>query len=135
MMGSTSLSNKYPEVETKWAVGNSDAVAYISRISDAASTISTNNPSIVNQELASKLAAAGFTVINSYHHEFDIKEKEIKDYWDLPRLSDRNLTGSFGIVCQNEWPSRHGEQEIPGSPWGKRHICRGWHNVLPGAFF
>ena len=94
------LSNKYPEVEIKWAVDDSDAVTYINQIAEGTSTVSINNSSIVNQELTPKLVAAGFTVINSYHHEFEIKEKEIKDYWDLPRLDDRDLTGSFGIATK-----------------------------------
>ncbi len=94
------LSNKYPEVETKWAIDNSDAVNYINRIAGEASTISINNSSIVKQELAPKLVAAGFTIIDSYLHEYDIKERKINDYWDLPRLADRNLTGSFSVVAK-----------------------------------
>lgn len=94
------LDNKYPEVETKWAADNDDAVAYINNISKGASLVSTNNSSIVNQELTAKLVAAGFTVVNAYKHEFDIKEREIRDYWDLPRLSDRGLIGTFDIVTK-----------------------------------
>lgn len=96
----TTLSNKYPEVKTKWAVDNTDAVAYINSISAGESTISTNNSSIVNKELAPMLMALGFTVVNSYNHQFDIKERQFTDYWDLPRLSDRGLIGTFAIVAK-----------------------------------
>ncbi len=55
----STLSNKYPEVEIKWAVDDSDAVTYIDQIAEGTSTVSINNSSIVNQELTPKLVAAG----------------------------------------------------------------------------
>jgi hypothetical protein len=54
----STLSNKYPEVEIKWAVDDSDAVTYIDQIAEGTSTVSINNSSIVNQELTPKLVAA-----------------------------------------------------------------------------
>ena len=96
----TTLSKKYPRVKIKLAVDNVDAVTYITEVSDGASTISTNNSSIVAQELKPKLEENGFTVINSYIHEFDVREKKIHDYWDLPRLFDKNLTGTFDIAIK-----------------------------------
>ncbi len=93
----TTLSEKYPGVKIKTAVDNIDAVTYIAQISDGATTVSTNNSSIVTQELRPELMNNGFTVINSYVHEFDAKEKKIRDYWDLPHLFDKNLKGTFDI--------------------------------------
>jgi L-lactate utilization protein LutB len=94
------LSKKYPEVKLKWATDDEDAVAHINQVADGTRTISINNSSIILQELAPKLIAAGFTVVNSYHHEYDIQEREIKDYWDLPQLSGMGLTGTFNVVTK-----------------------------------
>lgn len=93
------LKQRYPQVKVKFASNNVEATRYISEISDGISIISTNNSSIVCQELKPRLIANGFTVINSYLGEFDIKEKERKilDYCDLPRLFDKNLVGTFNL--------------------------------------
>jgi len=93
----TNLSQKYPQVKVKLAFDNIEAVRYITEISDGIDTISTNNSSIVNQELKPALITNGFTVINSYLDEFDVEERKILDYWDLPRLFDKNLTGTFDV--------------------------------------
>jgi len=91
----TNLSQKYPQVSVKSAVDNVDAVRYITQISDESNTVSINNSSIVTQELKPELIANGFTVINSYLNEFDVEERKMLDYWDLPRLADKNLIGTF----------------------------------------
>jgi L-lactate utilization protein LutB len=93
----TTLSENYPGVKVKLAVDNADAVTYITEISDGASTVSTNNSSIVTQELKPLLIDNGFMVINSYLDEFDIKERKLPDYWELPPLFDRNLRGTFDV--------------------------------------
>ena len=62
----TTLGEKYPEVKVKSAVDNVDAVTYIAERSDGISTVSTNNSSIVTQELQPGLTDSGFVVINSY---------------------------------------------------------------------
>lgn len=93
----TNLSQKYPQVRVKLAFDNIEAVRYITEISDGIDTISTNNSSIVNQELKPALITNGFTVINSYLDEFNVEERKILDYWDLPRLFDKNLTGTFDV--------------------------------------
>lgn len=79
---------------------NVDAVSYVNQIADCGSTVSINNSGIINQELAPKLTANGFTVINSHNRQFDIKEKAVKDYWDLPCISGRNFIDNFGVVAK-----------------------------------
>jgi len=96
----TGLAEKYPKVKVKSAVDNVDAMTYITQISDGASTVSINNSSIVTQELKPGLIDNGFTVINSYVNEFEVNKKEIRDYWDLPRLFDKNLRATFDIAIK-----------------------------------
>jgi L-lactate dehydrogenase complex protein LldF len=91
----STLSEKYPNVKVKSAADYIEAVTYITGIADGASTVSTNNSSSVTQELKPKLIENGFTVINSYINEFEVQEKRIRDYWDLPQLLDKNLRGTF----------------------------------------
>ncbi len=93
----TNLSQKYPQVSVTSAIDNVNAVRYITEISDGINIASINNSSIVTQELKPELVASGFTVINSYLNEFDVKERKILDYWDLPRLADKNLVGTFEV--------------------------------------
>jgi len=93
----TNLTQQYPQVKLKLAVDNIEAVRYITQISDGIKLISTNNSSIVNQELKPELIANGFTVINSYLDEFEVRKKEILDYWDLPHLQDKNLWATFDV--------------------------------------
>ena len=93
----TNLSQKYPRLTVKSAFDNIEAIRYITEISGGIDLISTNNSSIVTQELKPGLITNGFTVINSYLDEFDVKERKILDYWDLPRLFDKNLTGTFDV--------------------------------------
>jgi len=93
----TNLSQKYPQVRVKSAFDNIEAIGYITEISDGIDTISTNNSGIVTQELRPGLITKGFTVINSYLNEFDIRERKALDYWDLPCLFDRNLRASFEV--------------------------------------
>ncbi len=93
----TNLGHQYQKVKVKLAVDNIEAVRYIAEISDGIGIVSTNNSSIVGQELKPGLLANGFTVINSYLDEFEAKKREILDYWDLPGLRDKNLLGTFGV--------------------------------------
>jgi len=94
------LSQKYQQVKVKSAVDNADAVRYIAEISAGINTICTNNSSIVTQELKPGLESNGFTVINSCLNGFDVTERKFDDYWDLPRLFDKNLTGTFDITIK-----------------------------------
>jgi len=96
----TTLSEKYPRVKVKSALDNVEAVKYITEISDGISIASINNSSIVTQELKTSLVDNGFTIINSYLREFDVEERKILDYWDLPRLFDNNLMGTFDVAIK-----------------------------------
>ena len=91
------LHQKYPQAKVKSASDAAEAIAYISDISDGTNTISTNNSSVVCRELKPGLITRGFTVINSYLKEFDVKERNVLDYWSLASLLDSNLTGAFDI--------------------------------------
>jgi L-lactate utilization protein LutB len=93
----TNLGQKYPRVKLKLAVDNIEAARYITEISDGIRIVSTNNSSIVSQELKPELLANGFTVVNSYLDEFEVKQRELLDYWDLPGLQDKNLWGTFDV--------------------------------------
>ncbi len=92
------IDSVFPDIKVKSAVDNVDAVRYLTEISDGTDTISINNSSIVTQELMPGLTNSGFTVINSYLDEFDMKENEVHDYWDLPRLLEKDLTGTFDVT-------------------------------------
>jgi len=93
----TNLYQKCKQINLEEAADETEAVSYITKISDGIGTISINNSSIVTQELKPGLIANGFNVINSYLSEFDVKEKKILDYWSLPHLGDRNLIGTFNV--------------------------------------
>ena len=96
----TTLGEKYPGLKVKSAADYIDAANYITEIADGVSTVSTNNSSSVTQELKTKLEENGFTVVNSYINEFEVGEKKVRDYWDLPRLTDRNIRGTFDVVLR-----------------------------------
>ncbi len=93
----SNLNRKYPQIKIKSAADHTEAINYIRDISNGIKTISINNSSIVTQELEPDLVNSGFCVINSYLNEFDVKEKKILDYWDLPRFLDKNLSGTFDV--------------------------------------
>ena len=57
----TNLGQQYPQVKLKLAVDNIEAARYITEISDGIRIVSTNNSSIVSQELKPELIANGFT--------------------------------------------------------------------------
>jgi L-lactate utilization protein LutB len=93
----SNLKQRYPQIKVKSASDHTEVIDYIKEISDGIKTISINNSSVVTQELKPDLITSGFTVINSYLNEFDVKEKKIIDYWDLPRFLDKNLSGTFDV--------------------------------------
>ncbi|MFC1920950.1 4Fe-4S dicluster domain-containing protein [Chloroflexota bacterium] len=92
-----SLSRKYPGAQVIDAPDSSRAVEYITGISDGIKVISINNSSVVTQELAPGLKNNSFNVINSYLNEYDVEERKILDYWDLPRIMEKNLSGTFRV--------------------------------------
>jgi len=93
----TNLAQQYQQIKVKLAADNIEAVRYITEISNGIRVVSTNNSSVVNQELKPGLLANGFTVINSYLDEFEVKKRELLDYWDLPGLRDKSLWGTFDV--------------------------------------
>jgi L-lactate utilization protein LutB len=95
----TVLERTYPRAKVTTASDSAEAVKYIVRNAGASNVVSTNN-SVAVQELRPGLIENGLTVINSYHHEFTVNEKKIRDYWDLPRLLDKNLQGTFDVAIR-----------------------------------
>ena len=96
-----SVKERYPSAHVQFADDAADAVEYVTRSAGETRTISTNNSVGVN-ELKRGLVENGFTVINSYHHEFEVKEKRVQDYWDLPRLLDHSLKSTFDVAVKIE---------------------------------
>ena len=94
------LSQEHPQVAVTSVSDSIEAVKYIAKISGDINLISTNNSSVISQELKPGLVASGFTVLNSYYNEFDIKEGKFLDYWALPRLLDENIIGSFEVSAK-----------------------------------
>lgn len=90
------LAARYPGLRVKFAATAHEAVDYVRSVSRG-TTVLTNNSAVVSRELKPGLLAAGFRVINSYAYEFETKQKGIADYWDLPRLLDRNLAVRFDV--------------------------------------
>jgi L-lactate utilization protein LutB len=95
-----SLKNNHPELRVKSAADSSEAVGYIAEISDGIKIVSINNSSVINREIQPGLEKNDFRVINSYLNEYDVSERKIQDYWDLPRFLDRNLLGTFGVAAK-----------------------------------
>jgi L-lactate utilization protein LutB len=99
-------------VSIKTAVNGAQALEYITGISEGIRTVSVNNSSVVDRELKPLLVSNGFTVNNSYFTEFDIKEKTIRDYWDIPALLEKDLAGSFDISVRMEGLARPAGTEV-----------------------
>ena len=95
------LKHRYPGVKVYSAFDANAAVDYVSMNIGDTDTISTNNSAAI-QELKPGLIRSGFSVINSYRNEYKIEEKKLLDYWDLPRLLDKNLESSFGVAIESE---------------------------------
>ncbi len=95
------VKSRYPEAKVEFALDNKAALEYVTRIAGDTRVISANNSAAVN-DLKNSLINNGFVFINSYHHEFTVKEKKILDYWDLPRLLESNIEGTFSVVLKRE---------------------------------
>ena len=75
------LAKKYPQIPVKSAHDSNDAAEYITEISDGIKVISTSNSRLVHHELKAALEASGFSVVNSYLNEFEIKGERTISYW------------------------------------------------------
>lgn len=95
----TVVKERYPEAKLEFAVDNLAAIEYVSKIAGDTRIISANNSATAN-DLKRGLSSKGFTFINSYHHEFQVQEKKVLDYWDLPRLLDKNLKSTFDVTVK-----------------------------------
>jgi len=95
------LHEKFPGVEVTLANTSADAVSYIEQNAGNSKIIATNNSALINQELKLGLKQKGFTITNSYLHEFAAERGKVRNYWELPRLFDQNLSGTFDVVRKN----------------------------------
>ncbi len=95
----TTLRTRYPNVKVAPADDYRQAVSYITRNAGGNKIISTNN-SVSVQELKPALTDAGFSIVNSYRHEFTVAEKKVSDYYDLPRMLDRGLKSTFDVILR-----------------------------------
>ncbi|MEE8173860.1 MAG: anaerobic glycerol-3-phosphate dehydrogenase subunit C [Dehalococcoidia bacterium] len=74
-----------------------EAVDYIAKVALGTENIVVNRSSLVTNELRPGLERHGLKVIQPYYAEFDSFESKIRDYWDLPNLLRKGLTGAFSI--------------------------------------
>ena len=93
------LRERYPNVKVTSPFDYKQAVSYIGQNAGGSRVVSTNN-SVSVQELKPGLNEAGFSLINSYRHEFTVAEKKVGDYFDLPRLLDKGLKSTFDVVMR-----------------------------------
>lgn len=93
----TNLTQKYPGVKIRSARDAAEAVKYIAGAAGGTKTVSINNSSIVTQEFKPGLIMNGFEVINSYLDEYQINEKNVRDYWDLPHLLEKGIIPNFEV--------------------------------------
>jgi L-lactate utilization protein LutB len=97
---------RYPQIKIKVAEDYEQAVTYIKAATPKINIVSANYSAAVMQDLKCGLQEAGFKVINSYLHEYNTEEKKFKDYWDLPRLTDKNLLGGFNVKAKYNIPTQ-----------------------------
>ncbi|MGB9887713.1 MAG: hypothetical protein ACPLPT_08470 [Moorellales bacterium] len=90
------LPDRYPQLKIVTAATAREAVDYVSRVA-AGNYVFINNSAVVRRELKPHLLAQGLRVVNSYKQEFDARQQGVADYWDLPRLLDRNLQYEFEV--------------------------------------
>jgi anaerobic glycerol-3-phosphate dehydrogenase C subunit len=87
-----------------------EAVDYIAEVALGTENTLVNRSSLVTNELRPGLEKHGLKVIQPYYAEFNSFENKIRDYWDLPDLLRKGLTGAFSISSADSClVPRHGE--------------------------
>ena len=94
---SRTLATFYPGIKVKLAGDSREAVEYVTSVSGG-SWVATNHSAVISRELRPGLEANGVKLVNSYFCEFQTKERGIADYWDLPRLTEKNLGFGFEVT-------------------------------------
>lgn len=93
----TNISQKYPGVKITSSRDAAGAVKYITDHAGGTKTASVNNSSIITQEIKPDLISQGFKITSPYAGEYEISEKKVRDYWDLPHLLEKGIVPNFGI--------------------------------------
>jgi len=93
----TNVARKYPGVKIKSARDAAAAVKYIAESSSGTKTISVNKSSVITQEIQPELISQGFAVTSPYADEYDLGDKKVRDYWDLPHLVEQGIIPNFGV--------------------------------------
>ena len=94
------LGREYPSIKVTSASDADEAVKYIAGISDGIDIISTNSSAVVAEELKAGLVGGGFTVVNSYLDEYDIKDRKAPEFWDITEFREKNISGTFDIATR-----------------------------------
>jgi L-lactate utilization protein LutB len=84
-----------PDVEVVVADDSQQAVDAVRRACGPGNTVAINHSSVVIQEVAPALEAAGVHVVDSYAGEFPVSENRFTEYYDLPRATFDHLVESF----------------------------------------
>ena len=102
----------YPDIDLRLASDANTATDQIVEISGDCNCLAINRSGVVTNELKSALEERGFNIIQPYYAEFELFEPRIDNYWDLPGLLGKGITGSFEVTAHpidSEMDSATGE--------------------------
>ncbi len=89
----------YPDIDLRLASDASMAAEQTVEISDDCNCLAINRSGVVTNELKPALEERGFKIIQPYYAEFDPFEPRIDNYWDLPGLLGKTITGNFEVTA------------------------------------
>ena len=91
--------SKLPNVHTFCAPDAEEASLYVARVAGKRKAIAVNRASTVH-ELRQPLEQQGYTMVETYHNQFDqsrLVQKELQHYWELPLVSQEFAWQAFAI--------------------------------------
>ncbi|NQT74717.1 MAG: anaerobic glycerol-3-phosphate dehydrogenase subunit C [Chloroflexi bacterium] len=91
----------YPDIDLRVASDANAATDHIAEISGDCNCLAINRSGVVTNELKSALEERGFNIVQPYYAEFDSFEPRIDNYWDLPDLLGKGITGSFEVTAHS----------------------------------
>lgn len=91
----------YPDTDLRLASDASMAADQIVEMSSDCNCLAINRSGVVTNELKSVLDERGFNIIQPYYAEFDPFEPRIGNYWDLPGLTGKGITGNFEVTAHS----------------------------------
>jgi len=92
------IAKKYPGVRVLSAQDAAQAVNYISKAAGETRNVSVNKSSIITQEIKPGLVSQGFMVTSPYSSEYDVDEKKVCVYWELPHLLEKGIIPNFRVT-------------------------------------